>query len=106
MVTAKKMRSKGVNEALTWVSEHPLPSVTDPIDAPAWELITRNLFHIANSPDPRVRGSMARATRAQKIILDRMVGRRRPGSHPIMTGSESITFVDLTVGVLERGEDE
>ncbi|GEP27956.1 hypothetical protein CLE01_25540 [Cryobacterium levicorallinum] len=60
----------------------------------------RKLFELANSPDKKVRGSMARATKAQKIILDRLVGRRRPGTHPAQVQVDAINFIDLTVGVI------
>jgi hypothetical protein len=93
-------RSKSVQEALQYVSEHPRQSVEDTIDVPVWELVCRQLLHVANSPDPRVRGSMNRATQAQKMLLDRLVGRRRPGSHPAMATADGIEFADLTVGIL------
>jgi len=93
-------RHKEVSDALQFVAEHP-EAAKEPIETVAWELIARQLFHVANSPDKRVRGSMARATRAQKMLLDRMVGRRRPGTHPAQASTEGIDFTDLTVGVLE-----
>lgn len=92
--------SKTVREALLYVSKHPEPS-TDPLEMPVWEHVARGLFDTANSPNPKVRGSMAKATRAQQMILDRMVGRRRAGSRPISGGKTEVTFVDLTAGVLE-----
>src|SRR5690606_25415194 len=102
---------------LQWVAEHPKQSREATLDVPVWELVARVVFHIANHPDRKVRGSMGRATAAQKIILDRLVGRRRPGTHPAQASSEEIEFADLTVGVLEdaakaaeqeaaQGEDE
>ena len=93
-------RHKEVSDALQFVADHP-EAAKEPIETPCWELIARQLFHVANSPDKRVRGSMARATRAQKMLLDRMVGRRRPGTHPAQASTEGIDFTDLTVGVLE-----
>ena len=94
------MKTKTIPEALQYVADHPDPGDVAPIDTPMYELIGRTLFKIANSPDARVRGSMARATKAQKIILDRLVGTRRPGSHPAARKDESLEFVDLTAGVL------
>ena len=44
---------------------------------------------------------MTRANKARKMILDRMVGKRRPGSHPATNEGEQIDFVDLTGGELE-----
>jgi len=104
-------RSKTITEALKYVSNHPQPSTDDMTQTPTWELVGRRLFEIANNPDVKVRGSMARATRAQKIILDRLVGTRRAGTHPAQVKSDEIDFVDLTVGVLDPnlvgdGEDE
>ena len=93
------MSHKTVEQALQYVADH--PDITrPPIDTPVWELVARTIYGIANSPDKRVRGSMGRAHAAQKILLDRMVGRRRPGTAPVQTGGAEVTFVDLTVGVL------
>jgi hypothetical protein len=91
-------RHKRIADALQYVADHPVRSTDAPIDAPAYELVSRALFQVANSPDASVRGSFARANRAQKMILNRMVGRRRPGTHPAQTQSEEIEFIDLTVG--------
>lgn len=97
---------KGVRDALETVAARPPRPVDPTVDTPIWDLIASSLFYIANSPDKKVRGSMARATKAQKIILDRMVGRRRPGTHPAQASSEKIDFVDLTAGVLPAKEEE
>ena len=88
------MKGKTVAESLTYVSEHQIGEIT--VDTPVWEIIGHTLFHIANNPDRRVRGSMGRANRARKIILERMVGRRRPGTHPAQANNEELEFVDLT----------
>ena len=100
-------KNKSVQEALQWVADHP-PTALDPdVDTPAWELVGQTLFHIANTPNPRVRGSMGRATTAQKMIADRLTGRRRPGTHPAQVEVEEIDFADLTKGVIpEREEDD
>jgi hypothetical protein len=89
-------RHKRIADALQYVADHPVRSTDAPIDTPVYELVSRALFHIANSPDSSVRGSMAKANRAQKLILNRMVGRRRAGTHPAQAQSEEIEFVDLT----------
>jgi hypothetical protein len=94
-------RHKSIADALQYVADHPARSTDAPIDAPVYELVGRALFQVANSPDSNVRGSFAKANRAQKLILNRMVGRRRPGTHPAQTQSEEIEFVDLTAGVGE-----
>lgn len=90
---------KTIREALQYVAEHPEPS-GDPIDMPVWELVGRQLYDIANRPDATVRGAMARATKAQQMILDRKVGRRRAGSHPAQQRANTIDFVDLTQGAI------
>jgi hypothetical protein len=94
-------RHKSIADALQYVAEHPIGSTAAPIDAPVYELVCQALFQVANSPDSNVRGSFAKANRAQKLILNRMVGRRRPGTHPAQARTEEIEFVDLTAGVGE-----
>jgi len=98
------VKSKTIPEALQFVADHPQPSSDNALLMPAWEHVSRSLFEIANSPNPKVKGSMARATKAQKIILDRLVGRRRPGTHPAQSKSDEIEFVDLTQAVIQLPE--
>lgn len=93
-------KHKTVREALQYVANNP-EMKTAPIDTPVWELVSRILFEIATRPDARVRGSMARATRAQKLISDRLVGTRRPGTHPAEAKKRQVSFVDLTRGAIE-----
>ena len=93
-----------VKEALQRVASGKI-SNKDPIDVPVHELIAKVLFEVANTPDQRVRGSMRRATRAQKIIMDRLVGKRLPGTSPAAQREQEINFVDLTAGLLGN-EDE
>ena len=92
---SKLARHKTVREALQYVADNP-ETTRDPIDTPVWELIARILYDIANSPDARVRGSMARATRAQAMISDRMVGTRRAGTHPAQARKQTVMLKDLT----------
>lgn len=94
------VKHKGIREALQYVADHPEPRAL-PIDMPVWELVSRLLFEIANTPDAKVRGSYTRATRAQKMITDRLVGTRRPGSHPASGHQKQVVFRDLTGGQLE-----
>ena len=91
----KLARHKTVREALQHVADNP-ESTRDPIDTPVWELIARILYDHANSPDARVRGSLARATRAQKMISDRLVGTRRAGTHPAQAREQTVMLKDLT----------
>ena len=91
-----------IQQALTRVSEKwESARDMDMIGTPVYELIGFTLFDIANSGDARIRGSIRRSTRAQKIIMNRMVGLRRPGSRPITRENDGLEFVDLTVGVIE-----
>ena len=91
-----------IQQALTKVSDKwESARDMDMIGTPVYELIGFTLFDIANSGDARVRGSIRRSTRAQKIIMNRMVGLRRPGSRPITRENDGLEFVDLTVGVIE-----
>lgn len=91
-----------IQQALTRVSEKwESARDMDMIGTPVYELIGFTLFDIANSGDVRVRGSIRRSTRAQKIIMNRMVGLRRPGSRPVTRENDGLEFVDLTVGVIE-----
>ena len=91
-----------IQQALTKVSEKwESARDMDMIATPVYELIGFTLFDIANSGDARIRGSIRRSTRAQKIIMNRMVGLRRPGSRPVTRENDGLEFVDLTVGVIE-----
>lgn len=76
-----------------------------PINSPTHVLIAESLFRIANSPDPKKRGSVRRATQAQKMIMDRMVGIRLPGSNPAAKSSSKLDFVDLTTPALGGSSD-
>lgn len=84
-----------VQQALQNVADNPEPKL-DPIDTPVHELIARALFEIANQPDSKVRGSLARANKARRMILERMVGKRRAGTKPVQKTQESIELIDLT----------
>ena len=96
-------RHKSVKDALAYVAKYP-EMTTDPIDTPVWELVARVLFEIANNPNPRIRGSLTRATKAQKIIADRLVGTRRAGTHPAQVREQELLFVDLTQRQVQPGE--
>jgi hypothetical protein len=100
-----KVKHLSVHDALQHVAEHPPKSFEPTVDAPVWELIGQVLFVHANSGDPRVRGSMGRATAAQKMIFDRISGRRRPGTHPAQVENEEIEFLDLTIAALQHDPD-
>jgi hypothetical protein len=100
-------RHKTVRQALSYVDrnpEWPDENVIARIDMPAWELVSRNLFDIANHPNPKVRGSMAMAIRATKIILNRLSGTRRMGTKPAVRTTKKIKMLDLTVPSMEKPE--
>jgi hypothetical protein len=91
-----------IRQALQNVANYPNMIDDNLLTKPVHELVCRELFVIANQPDASVRGSMAKANKARKLILDRLVGKRRPGSHPATRTEVQIDFVDLTGG--EIGE--
>lgn len=93
-------RHKTIRQALLHVEANPEWPDTPRIDMEVWEMVARNLFDIANNPDTRVVGSMNRSTRAQRIILDRLTGTRRAGTHPAVKSESTVKFVDLTLGVI------
>ncbi|QKY80411.1 hypothetical protein SEA_PABST_53 [Microbacterium phage Pabst] len=92
-------RHKTVRQALSYVDRYPEWPAIDRIDMPIWELVARNLFDIANHPNVRVRGSVAKATRAQRIILDRLTGTRRQGTNPAVQNTKRVQLLDLTVSL-------
>lgn len=96
---------KTIREALEYVAKHPEPSA-DPLDMPVWEHVSRALFEHANNPNPKVRGAMSRATKAQSMLLDRMVGKRRAGSKPLSASREQVEFLDLTDGMIEGPKND
>ena len=103
---APRIKNQSVQGALQYVAAHPPDGFEPTVEAPVWELVAQVLFMHANSGDPKQRGSMSRANAAQKMIFDRISGRRRPGTHPAMVEREDIDFLDLTVGALQETPEE
>lgn len=95
------MKIVTIRDSLQKVADNPVMMTDDLIQVPVHELVARALFEIANQPDASVRGSMARANKARNLILNRLVGKRRPGSHPATRTKVAIDFVDLTTQQLE-----
>lgn len=95
------MANVTIRQALQQVADYPVMLDDDLLQKPAHELVARALYEIANNPNANERGSMARANKARKMIMDRLVGKRRAGSHPATRQEVSIDFVDLTGGELE-----
>jgi hypothetical protein len=92
------MKHVSLRQALQNVADNPSIATDEIIQVPVHELVCRALFEIANSPDAGTRGAMTRANKARKMILDRLVGKRRAGSHPATRVQVPIEFVDLTGG--------
>jgi len=94
------MRTVTIRQALQQVADHPVPRTDDMVSLPVHELVCRTLFDIANNPMAGKRASMAQANVARGIILNRLVGRRNPGSHPATKKVTHLEFTSLT-GELE-----
>jgi len=96
---AKLSKHKTVRQALQYVDDNPEWPDTSRLDMPVWEMVARNLFEHANNPD-KSRMAMNRATRAQKMILDRLTGTRRTGTNPAVRNAQGVHLVDLTAGII------
>lgn len=99
---ARLQKHKTIRQALQYVSDRPdwpTDEVTGRMDLPVWELVARNLFDIANHPDASSKAKMAQTVRAQKIILDRLTGTRRQGTHPAVRNTKTLKMRDLTEGI-------
>lgn len=96
------MKHVTIRQALQHVADNPVLETDLLLQVKSHELICRALFEIANRADTANRGSMSRANRARKMIMNRLVGLRRTGSHPATLMEVSIEFVDLTSGAIER----
>lgn len=93
-------KSVTIKDALQRVADYPTVMTDEIIQLPVHELVCRTLFDIANRPDASQRGSMTRANKARKMILERLVGKRRAGSHPATRNEVPLEFHDLTGGEL------
>jgi hypothetical protein len=92
------MTGTSIRQALQNVANYPNPLNDDQLNWPVHEHVARALYEIANSPQGGVRGSMARANKARKLIFDRMDGKRRTGTRPPVRQNSAINFIDLTGG--------
>lgn len=89
------VKHRTVKEALEYVSRHPTPS-TVPIEMPVWELVARQLFEASHVVGGTA-VSMKRSVAAQKIVFDRMAGKRRAGTHPAVAKTKrELNILDLT----------
>ena len=100
------MKHVTIQQALQNVVDKPYLDTDEIIQVPVHELISRTLFDIANRPDASVRGSMTKANKARKMILDRLVGKRRAGTNPAARSAIQMEFIDLTVNELPNTEEE
>ena len=92
------MQKRTVREALQHVADYPQPVDDEVIRMHTGELIARTLYDIANKPDANVRGSMARANKARRLIMNYLAGRRRTGTEPHQKQSVRLRMNDLTGG--------
>lgn len=90
-----------IRQAMQMVADSPEIATDDLISLPAHELVIRTLFEIANNATSNERGAAARANAARGMIFNRLVGRRRAGSHPATKQRTNIEFKDLTGGSIE-----
>jgi hypothetical protein len=96
------MKQVTIRQALQQVADYPTMIDDNLLTKPTHELVARSLFELANTPDASVRGSMARANKARKMILDRLAGKRRAGTNPVSGKAVEIEFLDLTGGELNE----
>lgn len=85
-----------IRQALQHVADNPFSTTDVMLDLPAHELVCRTLFEIANGAQLTDPKSHSRANVARKLIFDRLVGKRRAGSHPATRRTAAVEFVDLT----------
>jgi hypothetical protein len=98
-------KTVSIRQALQHVADNPMVNTDMILDVPAHELVCRTLFDIANGADLVDRPSQSRANVARKLIFDRLVGRRRAGTHPATRQTVSLEFTDLTVHQVGDGDD-
>ena len=106
-MTKKTLKKhKSVRDALKHVDENPYWPAGDRHELPAWEWVARRLYQHANSADEQVSGSFGRALRAQKMLLNRMTGTRRTGTHPAVQRTTALKIKDLTMGLGDKVDDD
>jgi hypothetical protein len=94
-----------IRQALQHVADNPTVNTDVLLEVPAHELVCRTLFDIANGADLVDKPSQSRANVARKLIFDRLVGKRRQGTHPATRATVSLEFTDLTVHQVGDGDD-
>ena len=99
-------RSVSIRQAMQYVADHPEMQSDELISLPVWELVVRTVFEAANSVDAKKPATMSKANAARAMILNRLVGRRRPGTHPATGQKNTLKFVDLTGDSESRQQKE
>jgi hypothetical protein len=96
------MKQVTIRQAMQQVVDNPEMRTDDMISLPVHELVVRTLFEIANNATSDKKRSMAEANVARNLIFNRLVGRRRAGSHPATREKKvAVEFTDLTGGAIE-----
>ena len=90
------MRRSTIQQSLQSIVDNPEMETDDILSLPASELVCRTLFELANSPKVGDRNALSRANMARRMIFDRMVGKRKPGSHPATRTQIAVKFNSLT----------
>ena len=90
------VRRVTVKQALQAVADNPHLDTDNFIELPAHELICRTLFDLANGAQLGNPASLNKANAARNLIFQRMVGRRKPGTHPARKSQQQLAFKDLT----------
>ena len=98
------MQKRTVREALQHVADYPQPVDDEVIRMHTGELIARTLYDIANKPDANVRGSMARANKARRLIMNYLAGRRRTGTAPHVKQAVTLRMANLTGEEITDGD--
>jgi hypothetical protein len=98
------MQRRTVREALQYVADYPQPVDDEMLTMHTGELIARTLYDLANKPDANVRGSLGRANKARRLIMNYLSGRRRAGTTPHKRKVDTLTLNDLTGGAITDGD--
>ena len=94
-----------IRQSLQHVADNPLFDTDRMLELPAHELVCRTLFQIANGADLDNKESQSKANVARKLIFDRLVGKRRAGTHPATRRAVSLRFHDLTTSQIGDSDD-
>lgn len=95
------MKVVTIRQALQHVADNPTLKTDVLLDVHTHELVARSLFEIANGVQISERGSLTRANVARNMIFNRLVGRRRAGSHPASGQKVELEFIDLIGSEIE-----